>query len=198
MSRYQIAIIGASTGPKYDENKDQPLTKELFDKMINRAEKIITEDYQLKWDQIHLLSGGSAWGEHVAVVLFLKHRLEGTWLTIFSPVDWESNTGKFTDSQRGKDYRSNPGLLLNDCHQNFAQIIERDTFNDLKASRYYGANININYNGFFHRNSALANCAHILLAFSWSTLEMPHRGGTLDIWKKCKTSQKKHISLVNL
>lgn len=52
-----IAIIGTS-GRKDDSKK---MNNDNYQKMIAEAERIITEEWSLSWDNIELISGGAAY-----------------------------------------------------------------------------------------------------------------------------------------
>ena len=52
-----VGIIG-SAGRKEDCKK---MTKDIFYKMVEKAEKVITEDFRLDLSKVHLVSGGAAW-----------------------------------------------------------------------------------------------------------------------------------------
>ena len=61
-----IGIIGTA-GRGRDGVK---MTKQLFDRMITEAERIITKQLKLEWDDITLVSGGAAWSGQENKLLF--------------------------------------------------------------------------------------------------------------------------------
>ena len=52
-----VSIVG-SAGRRGDGKK---MTKTLFKRMVEKAKEVITEDFGLDLDKIHLVSGGAAW-----------------------------------------------------------------------------------------------------------------------------------------
>ncbi len=57
----KVGIIG-SAGRKEDARK---MNKDIFYKMLKKAEEIITHRFGLDLSQVHLISGGAAWaGEY--------------------------------------------------------------------------------------------------------------------------------------
>ncbi len=60
-----IAIIG-SAGRGEDSKKICP---KIWEKMNKEAERIIIEDWKLDWNNVHLVSGGAAFADHVGIKL---------------------------------------------------------------------------------------------------------------------------------
>lgn len=52
-----VSIIG-SAGRRGDADK---MTKELYWRMVEEAERVITEEFRLDLARVHLVSGGAAW-----------------------------------------------------------------------------------------------------------------------------------------
>lgn len=105
--RTTIAIIG-SAGRGLDVNK---ITKELWSKMINKAEEIIVKEWGLEWKNVRLVSGGAAFSDHVAVELFLKHP-DDVALTLELPSAWDARNKQFIDT-KVRDWKANPGGTSN-------------------------------------------------------------------------------------
>jgi hypothetical protein len=51
----RVAIIGTAG------RKGPPLTAQLYERMHTEVERVITEVWGLKWDEVDLVSGGAAW-----------------------------------------------------------------------------------------------------------------------------------------
>ncbi len=52
-----VSIIG-SAGRRADGKK---MTKDLFDKMVEKAKAVISDDFKLELQRVHIISGGAAW-----------------------------------------------------------------------------------------------------------------------------------------
>lgn len=169
------AIIGtAKTTANMSEN--------LFQKMCYAALPYIKSN--------ELVSGGAAWGDHVAVALFLGFP-ERFKLTLHLPCGFVNgqyiNNGSY-------DWRVNPGKTTNSYHRAFSKAANRDSLKDIQRAISLGANIFI-YDGFHKRNDIVATCPN-MVAFTWGKAE-PEDGGTLYTWNKSKAN-KVHISLRDL
>lgn len=198
MRRVDFAIIGFAGGHVPSQHS---LTHTLFDRMVARAERIVTEEFALTWDRVHLISGGAPWSDHIAVVLFLNHVDEGAALTVLAPSEWDDTTGRFVDNGSGPSWKTNPGRCENALHERFARCVGRDPFIDLRAAAFLGATIDTTYLGFHARNTGIAQRAQRLLAFSWSDGGEPQEGGTRDTWNKCRSldaARKRHVPMTSL
>jgi len=185
----KIAIIG-SAGRGAESVK---MTKPLFDKMLAKVERIITDRLKLEWRHVTLVSGGAAWSDHVAVKLYLRH---GCDLTLHLPCEWDHEKQRFIDIGVS-DWRSNPGRSANRYHEEFAKVTGYEPFKDISEAICMGANVSCHY-GFGARNTAIAQGCDVMIAFSWSIGNVPDQGGTKDTWEKCTAGEKIHISLDNL
>jgi hypothetical protein len=81
-----IAIIGTA-GRKEDAGR---LDIKVFDQMVEKAEDVITNTWKLEWNDVVLRSGGAAYSDHVAIVLFNKYKpvYEGLKLELDIPCKW--------------------------------------------------------------------------------------------------------------
>lgn len=52
-----VSIIG-SAGRRGDEMK---MTRELYWNMVDKAQSVISENFKLDTERVHLVSGGAAW-----------------------------------------------------------------------------------------------------------------------------------------
>ena len=77
-----------------------------------KAKEIVEE---LDLSSAHLVSGGAAWSDHVAVELFLSDEYDG--LTLHMPCKWirkeHYDNGSYS-------WQTNPGKLANSCHRKFS------------------------------------------------------------------------------
>jgi hypothetical protein len=187
---HSIAIVG-SAGRKEDGAR---MNAKTFEWMLQTTRKAIA-DTKMSNNQIVLVSGGSSWADHVAVVLFLEDAATDPFggLTLFLPTPFKS--GAFLDTGH-RDWQSNPGRTLNNYHTAFGKIIKRDTLKDIRCAEALGASLICSARGFHARNTQIAQNCDRLFAFTWAKgAEPPNDGGTRDTWDKCK-AEKRHISLM--
>jgi len=171
-----------------------PLTKDIYNAMIVRARQIIYDEFKLAEENVMLVSGGSAWSDHVAVTLWFKGNNTYRGLTLYLPCPFTN--GQFVDNgKRGSI--ANPGPRLNQLHGQFSQAIGRNTLCDLTTVRALGGVLDETSNGFHARNTQVAK-SELLIAFSWGTdPNMPEDGGTKDTWNKCR-GRKVHVPIHTL
>ncbi|HLX54502.1 MAG TPA: hypothetical protein VKR58_11200, partial [Aquella sp.] len=80
----RIAIIGTAGRKIPDDISPKVLTKELFFRMVISADYLIKSLYTLR--EVELVSGGSAWSDHIAVFLYLY--FDYPKLTIYTPSEF--------------------------------------------------------------------------------------------------------------
>jgi len=179
------------------------LNKSTFDLMIQRAEEIIRHVFHLEPQNTILVSGGSAWADHVAVQLYLQHLINDdqqpfNGLHLYVPCRFDKQG--FADNGQ-QSWRSNPGKTLNMYHAAFSNKIGQSSFADIRCAHAMGAVIDGKHTGFHARNSAVAE-SEFLIAFTCSTPDIhriqqtskPSDGGTADTWNKC-AGTKVHVPL---
>ena len=156
--------------------------------MARCASKIILDEWKLDPAALTLVSGGSAWCDHVAVDLFLNDaRFQQSKLLLYLPCKFSK---KFIDEKSWHGC----GRLLNELHQNFSGKLGRSSLADIQqASQRSGATIDTTSRGFFARNIRVGRVDR-MIAFSAGA------GGTAHTWKNSSTPQacKRHISLQSL
>lgn len=169
-----VAIIGSCgrTGGRFD--------KTHFDRMVKEAHRILTEE--LKLEHWHLVSGGAAWSDHVAVALFLKGL--GDSLTLHLPC--KLYRGKLTDGQSDR------------LHRSFSWTSGRDSIAELNRVAEMPKVTVKEWKGYRERNDQIAKAAMVVIAFSWSDGPGPESGGTKYTWDKAKCPRKIHVSLNKL
>lgn len=185
-----ISIIGsAGRGP------DAKIMSAIrFNSMVNIVETMIL-NAEYKWNQIHFISGGAAYSDHVAVALFLKH--PESKLSLYLPCDWDTTQYHDTGSS---DWRANPGKISNKYHKEFTTKMGHNTLHQIEEARKKGATLDTSSRGFHSRNLKVANC-QILIAFTSATgNEPPSDGGTSHTWKSSDKYKpyKLHIPLSSL
>lgn len=185
------SIIGIAKG--LGDNA-QYLTQDMWNRMCQTAEKHIIENISSDWSEIHLVSGGAAWGDHIAVHLHLQH--PESLLTLHLPCQWDHIKHQHYDNGQ-YDWKTNAGKLANEYHRKFQKVVGFDSLLQIQSlidSKM--AKINI-YKGFHTRNLAVGKSQH-LLAFSFSLTDEPTDGGTAYTWRLSTSQYKTHYSVLKL
>jgi len=175
----RVAIIGTA-----NRNYDARMTREVYDMMVDKAAQLISEQFPNGGggEEIMLVSGGSAWCDHIAVTLFLQKKCSA--LLLYLPCTFDE---KF-------DPTSNSGAALNQYHTSFCATTTIDSFAQIKESREKGAILNTASKSFLARNNLVANDLDYAIAFTMSKTKEPNEGGTAYTWKRIKC-KKVHIRL---
>lgn len=176
----KIAIIGTA-----GRDKTKPMTLRLWLWMVAHAKASIPQDS-------HLISGGAAWADHLAVQLFLDGHVSHLTLHLPAPM---------TDKFHGP-YKS-AASAANYYHQTFSERIGVDTLAQIvQASEMPGCTGSVQpeqagYGGMFARNAVVAKEAEGILAYTFGGGKEPADGGTLDTWNKCGCDprHKMHVTL---
>lgn len=184
MNPQRYAIIGTA-----GRDKDKPMTAEHYRFMVVDAKRHIPKG-------AHVVSGGAAWADHIAVTLFLFGWAGA--ITLHLPAPFDRVVGKFVDS----GFKS-AGGTANYYHRLFSAAIERDTLHQINcvlADAGTSPNVtvteelaSVGIGGMFARNSKVAQCEN-MLAYTFGIGNVPADGGTKDTWDKCQ-GNKTHISL---
>lgn len=179
-----IAIIGPSG--RYDT---EFLTANVYQKMIAKTKKIITEKLKMNPNDVELISGGAAWSDHVAVKLFVDKFV--TDVTLCITAKWDSTNKKYIESSGKYDC----GRISNFYHAKFTDVVGYSTLEELDTAITEGINIKY-FPGFKNRNNEIAN-AKYLIAFSFDDTA-PSQGGTLHTWTASKSKTKININIKKL
>lgn len=175
----------------------------LFNRMCEEASKVILGNWKLtnegadsNGEGLTLVSGGSAWCDHIAVHLFLHDpRFSKAKLLLFLPCRFVGAT--FVDEQ---SWHTN-AKTLNQLHANFSKTVGYSSLGELKAAKEKGATFDSSGRGFFARNLLLGKKATHLIAFSFSDNELsPSDGGTAHTWKNAvaPSTNRRHIPIKSL
>lgn len=178
-----IGIIGVAHG--------QTLNLDVWNRMCQTAEHYITSKIDSDWSHIHLVSGGAAWSDHVAVYLYMQH--PEAKLTLHLPCRWDHIHQQFVDNG-GSHWAHNPGRLANKYHHMFTQMVGFNSLQQLETVMTQGASIVDHYKGFHARNRVVGD-VQCLLAFSYAPGDKPVTGGTLYTWKHSNASVKQHYPI---
>jgi hypothetical protein len=168
----KIGIIGTA-----GRNTDiYQLNKNIYEKSI-AAVKTICQNLDPK--DITLISGGSAWMDHIAVSLYLNNYISKLELCL--PCEWDYNNHQFKSIGSSTDWKINPAYYINYLHRRFSEKIGHNTLDDLEQA-IKTCHVNI-YDGFHSRNNEIAKCDW-LIAFGL-TNELSD-GGTKYTYNLCK------------
>lgn len=179
-----VAIIGTS-----GRDKNPGLSTDLLRKMAHRSLQFIRNDLALT-GKVHLISGGAAWADHVAVILYLAWPNDFS-LTLCLPCEFSNGT--YLDNG-AYDWRVNPGKTSNYYHKQFTSIYGRDSLSEIQQAIGLGATVKV-FSGFHDRNNEICLADH-MIAFTWSTTDIPTDGGTKYTWDHYRGKGKRvHLSL---
>lgn len=194
-----IAIIGTA-GRQTDF---AGLTPARYKKMIELALVEIAQPTAAT-----LVSGGAAWADHIAVILFLTGTVPQLRLHLPAPL---TATG-FAENKRD---RHDPGGIANYYHRRFSQAWNQSSISQLLEAQRRGAHVEVTP-GFKPRNTKVAAEAHRLTAFTFGPgptgrhapgspgFHDPRAaglkdGGTADTWAKATgAAQKIHFAIGEL
>lgn len=165
-----LAIIG--TAGRMDEYKR--LSKDSFKAMCIVAEALIKQLEESNYPVSHIVSGGSAWADHVAVKMFLDKTVEH--LRLFIPCDFDN--GSFADNEESRKYNY-PAKTLNQLHTQFSRSTSINSLTEIQLAKGEGAEILPCKGGFYGRNAMVAK-SDILLAMTFGVGNMVKEGGTAD------------------
>lgn len=176
---HRIAIIGTA-----GRDKTKPMTLDLWKWMIYDIRQRVRQGS-------HVVSGGAAWADHLAVSLMITG-----WagdLTLHLPAPFDRSARIF----RGPP--NSAASAANYYHQLFSQTIARDTLQQIHEALYHPhttftqENEMVGYRGMFARNAKVAQCEE-MIAYTFGKGDVPADGGTKDTWDKCQ-GHKTHVTL---
>ncbi len=176
-----VAIIGSAGRGDEARKFTSPA---LFDQMVERVEKVLTEDLKLPLPIRFLSSGGSAWSDHVAVALFLTGKARNLLLEL--PCKWDKAKSCF-------DSQSEEGRRLNQLHRAFSRARGVDSLAEIQTAMKLPGFLCHVHRGFHRRNDALAKECSYLVALGWSESGVPESGGTLYTWNKFKGPSNRRV-----
>ena len=170
----KVAIIGtAGRGANLAK-----LTPQIFEKMLKCLITIIEADLGLEWKSIQLVSGGAAWADHLAVILYNRQICQN--LLLYLPTEFKDGA-YLMNNQIGK--------TANFYHSQFSKKMGYNTLGDIDTAINNGCVIDSTNIGFKNRNTKIAKSDYII-AFTFEESQ-PTGGGTLDTWNKATTAIKK-------
>lgn len=182
-----IAIVG-SAGRRSDA---QYMSRTLYERIVRDCEQQINQ--LSKSEEIHLISGGAALADHVAISLYLMDFVDS--LTLYLPARWSSVDCKYHTSQDGN--------VANYYHQQFSRAIcgnASRTLQGIQKAIDKGAAIDTSNLGFLNRNKAIAaNCDAAIAYTFYNGKEPKPKSGTRHTWDRIPDSKIKiHRNLFEL
>ena len=169
-----FSIVGTA-GRKADAAK---LSQKHFEAMCLIAEGLLEQFAESNYPITHLVSGGAAWADHVAVKLFLDKKVPN--LRLFLPCEFEG--GSFKDTGV-KDPKVNPGGTANYYHKKFQIATNINSLTQIAIAKAEGAELIPVAKGFFARNALVAK-SDFILACTFGNGAQVKDGGTSDTIEK--------------
>ena len=165
-----LAIIGTA-GRGDDEGK---LNRGVYDLMVRGAKGMIAALAKSGHPVSGLVSGGAAYGDHVAVTLFLEGVVPE--LTLHFPCGFLSATDGFYDMGGNAGWFINPGRTCNVYHRKFTARTGIPSLRELATAVERGAKVEAG-GGMFKRNDRVAR-ADAALAMTYGAGHRVKDGGT--------------------
>lgn len=135
----------------------------------------------------HLVSGGSAWADAVAVDLYLADHAHA--LTLHLPTS-------FKTYEAGGDaphfVYTGPGARLNELHEAHSRVVGFRTLREIERAIAKGATVHVNPEGFLARNADVAKAATSVLAFTFGPVG--NEGGTAHTWRLFRECALAHVT----
>lgn len=179
----KIAIIGTA-----GRDKNYPLNAKHWDFMCNIVRAELEPDD-------HLISGGAAWADHVAVWAFRMGLVHSLSLHLPAPMWYGKYLGDFGTS----------GGAANYYHEKFSLTMGGGTLDTLaqigdcivRGVHYTYQPVAHGYKAMAERNKLVAaECDH-LMAFTLGLGDEPADGGTKMTWDMASHAERIHFSLRN-
>ena len=183
----RVAIVG--TAGRGDDTARMSLA--LHEAMLlDAGERIVR-----CWGRpVHLISGGAAWADHVAVGLYLYGL--ASKLTLYLPAPLDVQTGRFAEHGGWPDV----GRTANYYHDIFRRMTGIDGRAQIREAQARGAELDTGPGGFKARNMKVAHGCTELWAYTWGQGAEPKDGGTAHTWGATARQRKPvlHVSLWGL
>lgn len=180
-----VAIIGTA-----GRDKTRPMTADLWEAMLADVRgRLFASD--------HLVSGGAAWSDHLAVAAFLRG-WTGGGLTLYLPAPLERGAWGVRFAGGG----GTSGAAANYYHARFKAVTGVDGLAQIALAAQAGALVHAQpvargYTAMFARNAQVARAASACLAYTWGATE-PVDGGTVSTWRQMSGIERQHVSLWRL
>lgn len=174
-----LAIIGTA-----GRSNQELLTRDLWNRMVEDVVPRVTPN-------THVVSGGAAWADHLAVLLLIEGLIARLTLHLPAPFDGHGFAGPPRSAASAANY----------YHERFSNVIGFDTLEDINLvlldSRvtFTEEPFAEGYAAMFARNRKVATAARSLIAYTFGQGDQPADGGTKNTWDLCR-GEKTHVSLL--
>lgn len=180
-----FSIVG-SAGRRDDASK---LSRKHFDAACIVADGLIDQINDSNYPLTHLVSGGAAWMDHVAVKLFLDKKVKN--LRLYLPCYF--NTGAFFNDRTGVTKKFDIATTLHKYHRQFQIVTGINSLSQIQTAQNEGAELIPCKGGFYGRNAMVAK-SDFILACTFGKGAMLKDGGTADTVKRYLDRVKKEGS----
>lgn len=176
-----VAIIGTA-----GRDKSIPMTQALWQAMCrDMRTRVHATD--------HLVSGGAAWADHLAVHAYLEGWVRALTLYLPAPLGEREFLGPHRSAASAANY----------YHANFRVRARVDAYAQIvkaiqRGAKYECEMIEQSYRPMFARNKKVAGLANAVIAYTFGEKDVPADGGTMDTWKQIDSSDKVHVPLRGL
>jgi hypothetical protein len=175
----KIAIAGTA-GRKEDADKLHPtLYASMQDVTLELIQRIIQPG-----ESVHLISGGAAYADHLAVRLFLAGHVQK--LTLHLPCEWDPKRKTLADTGEF-NWVKNPGGTANALHRAFQRKIKINPFEEI-AQAIADPRCEVTVSKGFHARNSLMAEADVLIAETFGKGCVVKDGGTANT---CETYLKR-------
>ena len=179
--RRNIAIIGTA-----GRDKKFPMTLRHWDFMCQViANEVKPED--------HLISGGAAWADHVAVWTYINGLCDDLTLHLPAPIEAGIFAGGYGTSGGAARY----------YHERFSALLGHNTTREILEAIEGGAAfteqpVAMGYAAMTNRNRLVAEQCDHMIAFTFGAGSVPADGGTQITWNMAAHAERVHVSLLNV
>ena len=178
----KIAIIGTA-----GRDKTKPMSIRTWNWMLDVSRELVPSG-------THLVSGGAAWADHIAVQLFLEGHAGNLTLHLPAPLTSNGYIGEYGTS----------GGAANYYHSRFANVIGVNTFEQLMECALHNncngtmQEVAEGYGAMFVRNKAVVQELNpktdYMFAFTFGTNGVAD-GGTKQTWDMFDSVNKHHLQI---
>ena len=174
----KVALIGTA-GRKEDSTK---LNRKLYQKILEDVRNRLN----LIREPVHLLSGGAAYMDHLAVLAYLRDFPNVESFEIFFPCKWDNGFEENKTGGISKWYHEKFSLKMGGAKTTSIEQIQK-AIN--KGATYTEGK------GFHARNIPVGKADYILAYTFGDSLYEPKDGGTNHTWNKSKAPIKIHVPI---
>lgn len=174
----RIAIIGSAGKNKTINKIDETVFRRMLTLTSYNISKISNGQ------EVTLVSGGAALGDHVAVALFLEKSEKSPIksLRLYLPAKWDESKCQYSPETAH-------GRLSNELHRQFGEKTKRNTFQEIQSAMDIGAEVYVG-NGFWARNKQVAQDCDAVIAWTFDEKMSP---GTKNTWDMINSEIKIHL-----